>query len=515
MKRLRIVAMTLVCALLLCVVSPMPVLAGKITTASEPVLEDGALNQTEWYFTDSNIVSEDQVLVIPAETSSADTKIIAKEVSQVDAAVEEMTSIELNMRLTALPKEEQFILAFGLASIEAASQETGNVEMVFTNNGGLKFGIVAYTENGVETILNTQSCGISMNKAFALDAVITSDAVLTVKINGRKLCQTKLPVSGEGRFGVLQTGSCGAKFTSLNYSLSSYETPENTNISEDFESGDFNANTLYSTSYVRDVYPSGIRIEDYNGSKVLRIQNTGLGYVATKYQYSNFELSFDMPYFSREMGYDESGALVERECELLGISWGSEASEPDTYTYEHDVDMIGLRSDMVRSESRKLWSASLTDLGVTDTNTNEGYSIRFTMVDGHMTFQVKALTATKYITVAEADYEYQTTGYIYIWSAGNANCAIDNLKITNLDKNPNLVEVEHESSVMVVEDYVLTEEDTALVFREDAEDAATKKISNEKIFFLCCGAGAIVLVAAGMTTYSLSKKKNKQRGETV
>ena len=515
MKKLRIASLLMVCALLLCGVSSLSVLAGKTNTVSEPVLEEDVLNQTEWYFTDSNIVSKNQVLVIPGETSTVGTKFIAKEVSKADPAVKEMTTVDLAMRLTALPEGEQFILAFGLASIEASSKEIGNVEMVFTKDGGLKFGIVAYTENGAETILETRSCGISVNKTFSLDAKITSDAVLTVTINGKKLCEKKLPVSGEGRFGVLQTGGCGAEFSSLSYSLDIYETPENTNIFEDFETGDFNANKLFSTSYVGNVYPNGVFIEDYNGSKVLRFQNTGLAYIATKYKYSNFELSFDMPYFSRGVEYNEFGELVKMKCDSMGISWGSEASEPNSGTYVHDVDLIALRSDSVKSESRKLWSASLADLNVTDINTDEGYSVRLTMVDGHMTFQVKALNTTTYITVAEADYEYQTTGYIYIWSTGKANSAIDNLKITNLDNNANLIEVERVSSVMKAEDYVLTEEDTALVFRENVEDVETKQISDEKVFFIICGAGAVVLATAGIITGSLLKKKNKQRGEKV
>lgn len=512
MKKIRILALAIACVTLSGILSPISAFAGKGTTISSPVLEEDNLNQTSWYFLDSNIVSKDGILVIPSDTSTADTRFIAKDVSKVDSAVKEITSVDMKMRLTALPNGQKFILAFGLPSLEAYPEQMGNVEMIFSNEGGLKLGIVAYTENGAETVSATRSCGISMNKEFSVDAVITSDSVLIVKVNGSKVCQQKLPVSGEGRFGVLQTGSCGAEISELTHVCSYYETPENTNISEDFENGDFNVNTLYSTSKGNGLYPSAIKVDEYNGSKVLRFQNTGWAYLATKYKYSNFELSFDIPYFSRETVYDDNGVLIGKPCDMVGISWGSEQTEPTGYGYVHDIDLIALRSSSIRSEVRSAWNATLADLNVTDLETNEGYSIKFTVVDGHTTFQVKSLTADKYITIGEADYELQRSGYIFIWSAGSANCAIDNLKITNLDNNPNLVEVERESSLIIADDYELTEEEKSLVFRDDT-DKKDNEVSGGTIFLVCCSGGAVLLAAAGIVMGTLLKKRKQKGGE--
>ena len=490
--------------------SPISALAGKGTTISEPILADNNLNQSAWYFTDSNVVSKDGSLIIPADTSTANTKIIAKDVSVLDTAVEEMTAVNMEMSLTKLPKGQQFILGFGLSSIEANSKDIGNVEMVITNNGGLKFGIEAYTEAGMETILNPTNCGISMNQKFTLEAIITSESILQVTVNGKKICDKKLPVSGEGRFGLLQTGECGANISSLSYSCYYYETPENVNISEDFEAGEFNVNTLYSRSKSNGLVPSAIKIDDYNGSKVLKFQNTGFAYVSTQYKYSNFELSFDMPYFLREAIYDEYGSMIGKPFFHIGISWGSEEYEPDDYTYTYDIDMISLGSEQVKSEVRNQWTASLSELNVTDTNTNNGYSVKLKVVDGHMTLQVKGLTSSEYITVAETDYEIHRSGYIYIWSPGNANCAIDNLKITNLDENSNLTEVEYVSSVITAEDYQLTEEDTTMVFREEAEE---KNTFSGEIFLISCGTGALFLALLGVGISSLLKKKGKRKEE--
>ena len=510
MKRIYAIALILICTVSSIIFSPISALAGKGTTTSEPVLEDNNLNQTAWYFTDSNVICKDGSLVIPSGTSTASTKIIAKDVSVLDTAVEDMTAVNMEMSLTNLPKGQQFILAFGLSSIEANSKEKGNVEMVITNNGGLKFGIEAYTEAGMETILKPTSCGISMKQNFSVNAIITSESVLQVTVNGKKVCDKKLPVSGAGRFGLLQTGECGANISSLSYSCYYYETPENVNISEDFESGEFNVNTLYSRSKSNGLVPSAIKIDDYNGSKVLKFQNTGFAYVSTQYKYSNFELSFDMPYFLREVIYDEYGTMIGKPFFHIGISWGSEEYEPSEYTYSYDADMISLGSNQIKSELRNQWTASLEELNVTDINTNTGYSVKLRVIDGHMTLQVKGLTSAEYITVAETDYEIQRSGYIYIWSPGNANCAIDNLKITNLDKNPNLTEAEYKSSVITAEDYQLTEEDTAMVFRKDAIE---ENAFSGKIFLVSCGTGALILALLGVGISSLLKKKSKRKEE--
>ena len=513
-KKICILVSTIVCALFLGIFSSDTVLAGSQTTISEPVSEKDSLNQTDWYFADSNIVNKDGILVIES-TSTADTRFISKGVSKVDDLVSKMTSANVSLRLKALPEGQQLMFAFGLPSIEALSGEAGNVEISFTNSGGVKMGIVAHTGSETVTILNPKNVGVSMNKEFTLSAVITSKATLQVSINGRKVCEQTLPVSGAGRFGVLQTGACGAEISNLEYSYTSYERPENTNIYEDFESGDFNVNTLYSTSVKNGYYPSGIRIEDYNGSKVLRFQNVGLGYVATKHKYSNFEISFDMPYFLRERVYDEYGQVIGIPSSNLGISFGSEVYRPEGYAYVHDTDLITIRSEMARSELRQAWtSESLVDLGVTDITTNEGYSVKLTYVDGHATFQVKALSANKYITIGEADYDLQRSGYIFIWSTGNADCAIDNLKITNLDQNPNLIEVERKSSIITAEDYDPSKEQSVSTDGKkpaSTEDEKEKTIDNVTVFVACCIAGAVVLVVAGIVVGSLLQRKRQKK----
>lgn len=509
MKKLRILVTVLACALFLGNFNSLNVLAGKTVQISEPVLEEGALNNTDWYFADSNIVSKEGVLIVTADTSTSDTRFIAKNVCKIDETVSEMTGVDAKLRITELPSEQQFVFAFGLASIEARSGENGNVEIVFSNENGIKMSVIAYAEKGAETIVDKASCGVSLNKDFTIDASITPKGVLTVKINDKTMCEKQLPVNGVGRFGVLQSGSCGAQIYELKYSCSHYESPENTNISEDFEDSEININELYSESKTNGLYPSYIRIEDWDGNKVLRFKNCGLSYIGTKHKYSNFEISFDMPYILRKNVFEEDGTQVGKPTSNIGVSFGSQEVNPEGYTYVHDVDLITIRPDGVSSYQRKLWSASLVDMGIVDMTNNEGYSFKLSVIDGHTICQVKKVSSDKWITVGEGDYELQKSGYIFIWSTGNADCTIDNLKITNLDENPNLIDVDYKSSIITAEDYELTEEETTMVFREDVE-GTDSKANVATIFVACSATGALVLVVLGLVVGTILKRKKKE-----
>lgn len=505
MKKLRILVLTLACTLFVGNWYSLSVEAGKTVELSSPFSEESEMNNTDWYFADSNIVSKDKTLIIPEDVSTSDTKFVAKTISKVDKSVDQMTGVDTKLRLTALPAGQKFILAFGVASIDASAGGAGSVEMIFTNEDGLKMSIAAYTDAATNMIMETKSCGISMNKEFSLHAVITPEAKMTVMVNGSKVCEAVLPIEGTGRFGVFQTGKCGAVISEMNYFCSRYETPENSNIFEDFENGDFNINEFYSTSRTNGCYPSYIGIEEMNGNKVLRFKNTGLAYFATQKQYSNFELSFDIPYFLRGDVFDEAGTQLGKKGGNIGISFGSQQYEAEGYAYVHDVDMIVIREDAVVSHLRHIWTApSLTELGISNPNGNEGFSFKYSVIDGHAVCQVKKLSSDKWITVGEGDYDLQRTGYIYIWSTGNADCALDNIKITNLDENGKVIELKHESNIITAEDYELTEAEKTLSFRPSGEEKTGFTVET---FVVCCTAGAVVLAVAGIAIGSLLKRK--------
>lgn len=522
MKKRHIVAMMLVCVLFLGGAFDLQALAGTRTLTSQVLADEADLNNADWNFTDVNIVVKDNKLVIPSDTSTAETKFISKNVATLYPEVENMIKIDATVKFTKLPGGKQFILAFGLAGIEAGVGEKGNVELSFTNSGGLKLGVSAYTDAGKTTIRQAGDCGIKMNEEFTLSAVITTKGELLITVNENALPKMKLPVSGEGRFGVLQTGSCGAEFSNLTITNENYERPENTDIFEDFEKGSFNANLLNSGTYSDPrLYPSRISVEDYNGSNVLMFKNTYRAYLGTRQMYSNFEISFDIPYWLGEDIYDEDDNLIEKKNDKIGIGWGESVLEPQGQEYLEDIDLICLQKDRAVSHLRERWNLSYADLGITgipDAKSDEGYSVKLSVIDGHAILQIKPLKATTYTTVVEDYYDVHRSGYVCIWMPYEGNCAIDNVKIVNKDKNPNLVQVEYKSSIMKVDDYALTEEEGDNVLQEDekttAKDEEKKPIlgntSGGVGFLMICGLVAVLLIGASVVIKVLMTKKTRR-----
>lgn len=500
-----------------------PVMAGLRTYDSNFTNSSGTINEVDWHSTDTHIVCKDRNLVIPAQSSTSDTKFVSKTLVTKTAA-EEMVRVESVLRLTELPEGKQFILAFGLSNIEASSGETGNVEIVFADEGGIVVSVIAYGEEGAQTLVEKQKCGISLGRDFALNAAISSDAAFSLKINGRNIYESKLMVSGTGRFGILQTGSCGAEFSKLNVICNYYDTPENVNIVEDFEDGEFNANVLCSCLYgsnAENATPSGCSIEEYNGSKVLMFRNAGLGWFGTLYQYSNFEVTFDIPYYLHEDVLDEEFNVLTPRSYTPCLGFGEQDPRPYGEAYVKDTDLLLFGRDYCRSHMKKLFDVNYSEIGYGDISgdisKNQGYSVKATMIDGTMTVQVKPLSGGVYKTVVTQKYEDFRSGYIYIWSSGHDNFAIDNFTLTNLDEPSNLIEVEYKSSVIKAEDYVPTEEEEQMVFlTKDNTDEVSKpeaaRMSTEIIFFICCVSGAIILIVIGIVVGAIRKHKKQGGG---
>lgn len=460
---------TFVCLLVVILVfgtAILPVSAGSRMTVSSFLTADGQINAGEWHSTDTNITVQNGRLVIPAQTSTSDTKFISKTVAVSNEVTTNLISVDASMSITELAENEKMIAALGLGSIEAYSGETGNIEISFFNKDGLCVSVEAYGQNGVEELVNSQKCPVSFGETMKLEVTVTTNQILRITLGGKQLYDGAIPVSGEGRFGLIQTGGCGATVSEMKVTCDYYDTPENVNIEEDFEKGEFNANVLVSQqTYGNGLLPSYLAFEEYNGSTVFMFRNTGLAYIGTKHQYSNFEISFDIPYYLRERLYDESGTLIGKPCEGICIGIGEESSAPVGYAYQTSMDLVIFGPTMIASHIANKYVVPYPQ-DLFDSNTNEGFSVKLTMIDGTTTLQLKPLNADNWETVATANYESFRSGYINIYTTGNSNVAIDNLKILNMDENGKTVEPEYVSSVITASDYIPAEEENELVFRD-------------------------------------------------
>lgn len=512
-NKIQVLSLSLVLVLVACFFQDTSALAGARKLTSDFLADSGEVNLTEWHVGDENIYVKDNKLMIPAASSTDQTKFISKSVVKKSTAVDTLITASAAMRITQLPEGEQFILAFGLANIEAESGENGNVEIVFANNGGIVCSVIAYSDDEAITLVDKAKCGISVNSKFTLNAAIGSNGNFTVAVNGKNICNKELPVSGQGRFGILQTGSCGAEISELSVVVQSYETPENVNIEEDFEDGEFDASAM--SSFVRGsngCFPSYAKIEDYNGNKVFMFYNAGLGYIGTRYEYSNFEISFDVPYFQYTDIYDEDKRLEVKASGGVCLGFGEQNEAPEGEGYIQDTDFFLLGSTMAQSWLKKTWKVAVEDTNFVDKENNVGYSVKFTLVDGKGTLQLKGAKDKEYTTVATDYYEDYAKGYVRIWSSGNSTFAIDNLKITNLDKDGVLVDTDYKSSVITAEDYVLTDEDTKMVFREDENKAQEEKgLSSGEVLMIVSAATTVVLIASGTVISFIWKRKKGGR----
>lgn len=516
-KGLQRILCLLLCLLFVSNLETTTALAGKsekVTTAQDA---EGLLNNSEWNYMDTNIIAENGKVVIPADTSSRYTRIISRNVASVDKGSGEFITMTSKLKLTKLPEGEQFILAFGLGSVEAGIGESGNVELVFMNKGKLVVSVIAYSEQGAVTVLEERDCGVRINSAFTLEAAIDENSILRLDINNRNLCKKELPVNGSGRVGVLQTGKCGAEITQLSAKYRYYDRPENVNIKEDFESGEWNANLLTARSFGATVWDGGMTIEEMDGNKVLLFRNTSYAFFGTALPYSNFELSFDVPYVQLKNEVDEAGNITKKASQPLYLSFGDlESDTVNKEGYSSSMDLLLFRYNSASSFLRKHYSVSLAEKGLpvpTDSDTVWSYSVKIRMVDGVLDTYVKPLSGTKWTSVATADYgDNFCTGYIKIWSSLNAYFAIDNFTVTNLDVNPNLKEVDYKTSIMVVEDYELTEEEKELKFRKEAvkEEPKESDINFEGLILAGSATGSIVLIIVGLIVRTIMKRKSER-----
>lgn len=506
MKRKKMFEKFAVCALviaLLANVAPLSVSAGLskkvIDTATEGV------NETNWHNALNDVIVKDGVISFPAE-GSENTKYIAKSKVTVNEGVEEIVSLEATLNFKSIPKKKKFVVAFGLTSIESSLGENGNVEVAFSNNSGLQVSVTAYTQEGESVeLLPAKRVGSLGKKQIKVS--LKADGRLILTVGGQKLCDKKMPVTGEGRFGFLQTGSCTVDISNLYAASYYYDRPENCDIDENFDDGEFNKNLLISKMiyYSQGDYPSFIGFDEYEGEKVFRFYKTALSYLGTTHKYSNFEMSFDIPYFVRTHVLDDDGNIIDPAVQQMILAIGGDGVDYTDYGFYTSAQMFILTTDsrIVVGEHDVHPSA----FPFFDTKYgSKGFSLKLRMVDNKLTFYMKWLDETEWTEAMS--YEMETpTGTIQIWADNGANWAIDNLKIVNLDENPNLIDVEYASSVIPIP------ED----FKYEPEERVYKVLNEEVVEEKGISPYLLIPIVAGVCVVSLGtillvQRRKKKKG---
>lgn len=506
MKAIKQIALLLVALL---VIAPVvPAQAGTVEKNSS-LLVDGQLNSTDWFDAEDGTYAEDGKLILPAD-EYANTRVISKIIAQEDTAYENMFEVSAKLKITELSENDRFIFAMGLDSIESFSEEAGNVEVEITNNNGsLQMGVTVYDENGeAKVIAEPKNMGVKLNSEFAMTVVATSDKTLTIAVNKKNVVRLSNVDGLTGRIGFLQTGNCSAEISACDVMFAQYDRPENPNISEDFETEVFNKN-WFTTNFITSVrYPAYVAVEELEGNNVLMYHNAKLTYFGTKHTYSNFELTFDVPYYLRDQVKDENGNMVAAPTMEFVISLGDDAVDFNDFGYATSTEAIRFTKDTVHgmNHTPEKFRAQYSNRGYFDPASNDGFSVLIRMVDGHLEVGTKALNKEKFDIIAQADYEDFRAGYIKIWSVNDANFAIDNFKLTNLDDNANVIDTGFKGATITQSDFDY--QPAELTFRPADQ---TKQETSSQWTPVVITAGACVAAVLVSSVAALCRKKKKQK----
>lgn len=468
------------------------------------------LDTSRWNVPNGDVLAEDGKLIFTKDSTEY-TKLITMNAAKENAYSEELFHASYTLKLQNIPKGKEFIAGFSLEDVESDAQEPESLSVVFAKDDGIKVSIAVYDENGKEKVLvDNKSCNIREGANFTLDVTATKEMDLSIKINNQTLYNKKSPIDLAGRIGFLQTGSCEAEISDVEIVYHEYERPENANVSEDFENGTFNFNLLTSKMISNaKSYPNGIQVEEYNGSNVLMFRSVAMGYFGTKYTYSNFEISFDIPFMQHKAEMDEAGQILAMQNSAFVVGIGDDASDYDKqHGYLSAAEGVVFNSIEVASLNNLVPAVKLADKNYFDMDKNEGYSVKISVLDAEVTVYLKALKASKYDKIMQYKLGNATpTGYIHFFANGQTNFAIDNLKIENKDQDANLLDVEYKESFLKnTGDWKYEPEEA--VYLEVEDDKETFSIELLPVF-----AGVIGIIMIAISFFVARRKRGDRREE--
>lgn len=454
----------------------------------------------DWNNLKNSVTVDGTKLVFPAD-STEKTGMICKSVIRGDKFFETLALVECNLKFNKLPAGQSFVLAFGLPGIESKLGNKGNVEVTFTNSNGIKIGVVAFEKaNEPITVCSPKAAGMSVGADAKIRAEVTNTGKIMVSVNGNNVCTGTLPITGEGRVGFLQTGNCAAEVSEFKLTSYQYFRPENTNISEDFSEGSLNISVLMGRTKSGD---NTFTFEKYKEEPVLMFRSVGETFIGTHDHYSNFEMTFDVPYMTMKASTDENGEPLDGTGKI-GISFGSEKTNAAAKGYEKAIDMVVFGRDEVYSFKNEEKYSALNPYW----SENKPFSLQVIVKDCTITVGAKWMNEKEYQTLLTYEIvNRDVTGYVHFWVVDKANLAIDNLKITNLDHEPVLVKKEFVSGKIEKPDDWVYEEYERVYAPETEEVVEEKTFSWYLLIPTTALAGILIIVVVDRVVYSIQKKK--------
>lgn len=518
MKTLRkSLSIFLVLCLLLCLFTITASAGAAVNVIGSSTYKDNKLAAANWHNSNSDVLVEDGKIIFPKESTS-DTKLVCKDVVEKSTIYNELLSFTGSLNFKSLPSGQTFNAAFALATIESNIGDAGNIEIEFSNKGGITASLNIYDTGANKKTVATKRVG-SLGSEIPVSVLLTVDDKITVTVGGQTLCSGySTGVDVMGRVGFLQTGSCNVAVSGLEIKLYNYSLPENCNIVEDFNDGEYNKNLFSCGLNYTSARPAGIYVGDYKGQGALIVDNSLVGYFSTKVQFSNFEMQYDVLYAQNFVKYNEDGSTHSQATTGHTIRFGSEYSEVEGWGGDTSGNRlaVGANAGMIYySGDDATFKASENHNISAEENSERAYTVKLRMVDGKFTAWLKWVGETEFIEMINVDDSDMPTptGFIQFLPNSHANMVFDNIKITNLDAKPNIVEYEHVTNKWPeIHHYEYTP--SKFTYR-DAEKEGALAGFNYYIITLIGAAACVVIIGVTVAVLLIVKKKKAKANVDV
>lgn len=397
--------------------------------------------------------------IIFSEDSSNDTRLIVKKLVENTGYSDKLLNLNCDLNFKTIAEGERFIIALAVDTVESYSEEADSLEIYIGRNGKqLYAGVRSYNESGEPQEMSDKvNLGTALGKKVTVQIQATAEQNIKIAINNKVLYNKKSPVNLEGRVMFTQSNGCVVELSNVNITSYTYDRPENSNFTEDFEKGAMNTEVLESKMGFGAGINGHARVDvvDYNGNKVLMFEDAHHLYFGTTKDYSNFEMTFDMPYLQFENILREDGSILKKAQGSMVIGIGCPPGANETFVYTHGPEALVIEKGLIYNYTTKPTIRKNFDINTYgDPENNVGYSVKIRLVDTILTISLKSRGTGKYDEMLSYKVANSNPlGRIYICTGNNLNCAIDNLTMTNLDKDGKVVEAGFSSFTPPNEDW--------------------------------------------------------------
>lgn len=528
--------------------------ATKSYVFSDTSVLDGHINTGDLQIT-GDVSATGNTLIFGS--SSSLSKVLAKaKINNYGAAgVADLFHGALTLQLDSLEEGGAFSICFGLPNLSSGLDGKGTLEVRIEKKVSALFLSVKehYGPDTDMSFLTDEDVTSRLEGkavSFAFDA--TTKGEFSLKIGGETLLnKIQLNEGATGYFGLFSQGANQVKVSAAYLYGYTYNVPQNVDYVEKFNhNGFYNGNFLVTQAALGALNPSYLAVD--KDTETLHFSNTGEASLTTRFMYSNFELSFDVPFLAREAIVDENGNFTQLISNWFAIAWGLndlEATPGATESLCPWIYFEGLPTDSnidhsVHYESPRLilWQKKtplkIYPMGDIDGRNfdvwnpslvGKGFSVKLTVVDGLISLYGKIDPETEFGTpLFTYDIGESTIGYLrlFTWSdrgvaetgmkyTSMANFTIDNFSVTNLDDPsvrstlPDLSFKPNGITGAKDFDYETVTDDKDLISNLDGK-VPTASSSSSSLGWIIGGSVGGVILLGGLVSLALWLRRKKQ-----